>query len=687
MKKLIMLIMVLGIGLFMSVPAQAGFNQIGNPGFEDDEIGVANRPDLWFHFGGGTQVYHEDEVGNANTGNDCMEIGSTEAMFVVLYPITPGGGGLDKAYIPVTAGVDYTFAAYIRDALPGGSPSTMPPYLKFEWYTAPGGSVITEAVAITEFVSDGNYKQYIRIRKAPSGYPYFLPVLVSEWGIEGAINLYFFDDAYFGEGPPPPLPYPREPNPCYGCSVSPNTDELSWTNPEGRQGDAVTVDVLFDEGSFDPGTANKIVDGREVNSVTLSDPPDGTPVTLQPEEYYFWRVDVNDPNGTSPVFTQGAVWTFNTVNALPTVDAGKKQAAWLTSPVTVQLDATVTDDGAPDPPGVVSLKWDTLSGPDTPLFDDDTAEDPNVTFDTVGEYTLRLTATDANRAPVPGSADPDDTVVVNVYDASYTGLVAHWSFENNLVDSVGGHNGTISGSATYVPGGQVGKAIDLAGGDYVYIGDSGGGDKWCDPNQGIIDEEITLSAWVRHTGADGDDDEKENQAIVSKGESQWQMSRAGWDGNNHFEVEGLSPISDAQGTNDIYDNKWHHLVASYNGEEIALYFDGRLDIPEPLQTSGNINAISYQYQIWIGANSEAVDREWGGLIDEVRIYEIGLPHDKVLELFRAEGGANSCDEPPEYDANGDCYVDLVDLALAANDFMECNDVGGTCQDDPENENY
>ncbi len=86
-----------------------------------------------------------------------------------------------------------------------------------------------------------------------------------------------------------------------------------------------------------------------------------------------------------------------TLNLPPVVDAGSAQIIiWPEN--TVQLDATVTDDGKPVPPGKVTLMWSVQSSPDgsTIQFDpNEFVEDPVATFDKAGTYVLCLTADDS----------------------------------------------------------------------------------------------------------------------------------------------------------------------------------------------------------------------------------------------------------------------------------------------------
>jgi hypothetical protein len=54
----------------------------------------------------------------------------------------------------------------------------------------------------------------------------------------------------------------------------------------------------------------------------------------------------------------------------------------------------VTDDGLPDPPGVVTTTWSMVSGPGVVTFTNASALDTTADFSEQGAYVLRLTADD-----------------------------------------------------------------------------------------------------------------------------------------------------------------------------------------------------------------------------------------------------------------------------------------------------
>jgi hypothetical protein len=347
------------------------------------------------------------------------------------------------------------------------------------------------------------------------------------------------------------------------------------------------------------------------------------------------------------------------------VDAGDKQKAWLASGLaTVSLDATASDDGQPNPPGALAYTWTLLDGPVAVTYSpDNTVEDPNVTFTAAGTYVFELSVSDS-------LADVTDEVTVHVYEESYTGLISHWKLDDSgtvAVDSVGGHNGTLEGDPVWVTG-QLNGAIMLDGdGDYINCG--GGSDPntttWAD-----LTEEMTVSAWIKGTF------DKSWQAIVNKGDSSWRLFRDTVDGdsdNASFTCNDIGAVVSGS-TGSVNDNQWHHIVGTLDGVYQSIYVDGILAASSKI-TEGATIAVN-DYNVFIGGDEQFPGlREFTGMIDEVRIYEIGLPADRVFDLFIAEGGHNSCglDYLPG-DVNGDCYVNMSDFSEMAANWLECNDI-------------
>ncbi len=196
------------------------------------------------------------------------------------------------------------------------------------------------------------------------------------------------------------------PNPIDGSSVSPGEVELSWTLPDPCvPGQAVSVDVYFTDDlellkQFTDPAAIQVVNTQNVTSVV---------VQTKPKTLYYWTIDSYIGSDNDPVY--GPIFSFFADNMSPKVDAGADIATWLEEGTsTINLDATVTDDGAIMP---YVVQWTVVSEPNegAAVIETTTAEDTNITLTAPGEYVLQLMAFD-------GEYSGSDTVTINVYDDS-----------------------------------------------------------------------------------------------------------------------------------------------------------------------------------------------------------------------------------------------------------------------------
>jgi len=191
------------------------------------------------------------------------------------------------------------------------------------------------------------------------------------------------------------------PNPPYYSSVGLNVNRLQWTLPEPNQpGGTVTCDVYF---GTDP-------DIEKNTKIVVREAVESAPVTLARDTVYYWALDVYDSSvsGVEPVMLS-PIFTFNTMNTPPVVDAGEDAVTWLEDGVrTGNLDATVTDNGP------CTVLWTVVSEPNDPDRADAVIADPDagkttVTFSAAGEYVLQVEASD-------GEYTSSETVTINVYD-------------------------------------------------------------------------------------------------------------------------------------------------------------------------------------------------------------------------------------------------------------------------------
>jgi hypothetical protein len=132
------------------------------------------------------------------------------------------------------------------------------------------------------------------------------------------------------------------------------------------------------------------------------------------------------PDSSAAILTMTFAITGAAANVAPTVNAGADQT--ITLPDTAALSATVSDDGQPAPPGVVTLTWARVSGPGTVAFSAPSAASTTAAFSASGTYVLRLTASDSAL-----STNDDVTVTVNPEPDDGTGTGLKGQYYNDLI--------------------------------------------------------------------------------------------------------------------------------------------------------------------------------------------------------------------------------------------------------------
>lgn len=212
--------------------------------------------------------------------------------------------------------------------------------------------------------------------------------------------------------------------------------------------------------------------------------------------------------------------------------------------------------------------------------------------------------------------------------AELAGLVGWWRMDESegtkAADSSGnGHTATFRGNPKWQPsGGKFGGAVALSGnGDYLEVADK----EAFDATAGV-----TVAAWIKPAALD-----KAWQAIVTKGEGAWRIQRNNETNNLEFACTGLK-IPNGNEYGSLFGNKaipvgeWHHVAGVYDGKTMYLYLDGVLDSSQ--EAWGAIG--TDPDPVLIGSNNRYPDRFWNGLIDDVRVYNYGLPEAQVQQLYR-----------------------------------------------------
>lgn len=214
------------------------------------------------------------------------------------------------------------------------------------------------------------------------------------------------------------------------------------------------------------------------------------------------------------------------------------------------------------------------------------------------------------------------------------GLVSWYPLDNNSAwDPISGYNGTLNGGVTTGATGQVHGAYDFDGSDdYISTG----------KNNLIGTSDYSIVAWFKAPSSE--DGQIFGSYVSDVGDSQYTGIR----------FRGLSGTSDPdfrfymnddhsdQSNWDVYnhgwdDNTWHHVVVvvDRSSSDPVLYIDSISQAWDSTDTmlTGDIDMSGNDYQI---GSLDLGDRAlWGGLIDDVRIYDRALTANEVEVIYNS----------------------------------------------------
>lgn len=214
--------------------------------------------------------------------------------------------------------------------------------------------------------------------------------------------------------------------------------------------------------------------------------------------------------------------------------------------------------------------------------------------------------------------DPDNVDLAN-------GLVGHWTLDDttgtNVVAAVGA-DGTFAGAANVNPQpGAVGGALNFDGfGDIVTV-----------PNSASLEgfTELTVSAWILPTALP----QSNWSRIVSKSNGTTGDDYAIMvNGSNQFNMR-VTTASSVNGntTSTLPLNTWTHVTGIWTGSNIDVYLNGVEESSAAFALSGAIQQSGAE--LAIGSHADGpTNRNFTGLIDDVRIYNRALTADELLTL-------------------------------------------------------
>jgi hypothetical protein len=417
----------------------------------------------------------------------------------------------------------------------------------------------------------------------------------------------------------------------YDQQVNVLTDAtLQWQDPSAdQQPVGMLYNVYF---GTDPNIPlmPKVISAQKVNSYAP---------TMAFNTQYYWRVDILEPN--LAVFAQGDIFTFKTAPKGPVIltqPAGQLIPAGQTATFTLDV---LSAAGAP-----LSYAWFKPSDPGTILGTGQTFEIPNAQIADETFYACRVT-------------NDFGTVTSNTVSLYIKRLVGYWPFDGNLTDTVAGNNG--AGSAGFA-GGIIGggQAINFVSGSSPITV----------PTTAHTNTPWTISVW--------------DKSDAAKAGAQWESivcasDGLGTSGYEIFEFDRLDKYRYVLGFNigggyyytpfsyDYPRDIWHLNTIVFNSETALTtwYIDG-----EVFAEFAGVQFTRFA-GLYVG-NSKDLTQPFIGLVDDLRLYNYPLSADEVAALYLAgKPGETICRGSIPYDLNNDCKVDIGDLALLVDAWLQC----------------
>tara|TARA_B100000809_G_C15132842_1_gene529243 strand:- start:2703 stop:3596 length:894 start_codon:yes stop_codon:yes gene_type:complete len=217
-------------------------------------------------------------------------------------------------------------------------------------------------------------------------------------------------------------------------------------------------------------------------------------------------------------------------------------------------------------------------------------------------------------------------------------LILHYSFDRNSINrkditdlSGNKNNGLIKGNQKTVKG-KVKEGMKFSGStpDYISVRNH----HYAKANI----EAITLIAWVKSPS---------RGMIASWDRSEFFRFGVGDDvlGNNDFVAfDTCCGIHDWHGKTKITDDKWHHVVAQFDGKHKRIYIDGKLDAEVKATHKIMGKAITRYGFIGIGSEAGAFDAATGpnwafkGVMDEFFLFHRAVTAKELVHM--AKGPSN-----------------------------------------------
>jgi MYXO-CTERM domain-containing protein len=201
-----------------------------------------------------------------------------------------------------------------------------------------------------------------------------------------------------------------------------------------------------------------------------------------------------------------------------------------------------------------------------------------------------------------------------------TGLVVQYALDGNANDASGSYPGTAA-NVSYVTG-KIGQAASFNDASSSITVSS---------LAGVLptgSSARTVAFWMNSSST------ASNGNMVSWGARVANQRFSALQENGGF-LRMIGESNDSVSTANLGSNVWHHVVLTYSGNTLTYYVDGALNSTVTLATA---LATSAAYGLRMGVNAlPSNDEYYGGLLDEVRVYNRVLTAADVAELYAYQG--------------------------------------------------
>jgi hypothetical protein len=206
--------------------------------------------------------------------------------------------------------------------------------------------------------------------------------------------------------------------------------------------------------------------------------------------------------------------------------------------------------------------------------------------------------------------------------------VRDWSGRGNH-GFLGSTTGVDDNDPAWIKGVFLGSALRFSGGDYVTIPDP----------SSLEQQRLTVAAWVRGASSPG----QYKYAVSKGGEGPCQTGSwglyTGVGGGMSFYIADTNSsffVSPAAGQ-EIWDNKWHHVAGTFDGQTLRFFVDGKE------VGSGTAAPATIEYDLTYsdgqvgGHEPQACDRDLTivGDVDGVQVWSQALPVDRIWNVLKS----------------------------------------------------